>query len=211
MRDDVDHYELLGVSPQASDAEIRAAYRRAAKRWHPDANDHAEAHRRMRALNEAYRVLSDPQLRRDYDRQRPSAPGGQGAHPSGPGGRGTGPPPVPRLVPDRVVLDDLPPHQLREFTVAVHNDGGPSQQLRVDPELCGLVRLTGAQQPPHGDALVELTFEVDLQQLPDDVPEQARPVGGAWVDAVVRICLDEADAGLLICARQRPLPVWAAA
>ncbi len=70
----VDYYGLLGVQPRASRAELRAAYRRLARRLHPDANppgeDDVVANRRMAALNEAYAVLYDPARRARYDLQR---------------------------------------------------------------------------------------------------------------------------------------------
>ncbi len=76
----VDYYALLGVSPQASDEDIRHAYRQLAKRWHPDgyraASDEVrdQAERRMRLLTEAYRVLGDAQRRADYDAERFTRP-----------------------------------------------------------------------------------------------------------------------------------------
>jgi len=59
------HYDRLGVAPSATDAEIRAAYRRRARAAHPD---HAGSAADMAALNEAWRVLSDPGRRAMYDR-----------------------------------------------------------------------------------------------------------------------------------------------
>ena len=69
---DIDHYRTLGVLPTAEPVVIVAAYRALAQRYHPDrwSGDPAEAHRRMSAINEAYRVLSDPQLRSAYDAAR---------------------------------------------------------------------------------------------------------------------------------------------
>jgi curved DNA-binding protein CbpA len=62
-------YEILGVSPQAEDIVIRAAYRALAQRYHPDkSSDSKEAAAvRMRAIQEAYEVLSDPVSRVAYD------------------------------------------------------------------------------------------------------------------------------------------------
>jgi hypothetical protein len=60
----VTHYQLLGVLPTASTAEIRAAYLQLARRWHPDAGGSAE---RMRALNAAWAVLGDTHRRDEYD------------------------------------------------------------------------------------------------------------------------------------------------
>ena len=68
-----DFYAVLGVAPDATPDELRRAYHRLVKLWHPDrytgAPDElrARAERRMRQLNEAYRALSDPQTRAAYD------------------------------------------------------------------------------------------------------------------------------------------------
>jgi hypothetical protein len=68
-----DYYAVLGVPPTASRDEIRAAYRRLARRYHPDVNppeeDDAAANEFMRRLNEAYDVLDNPRQRAAYDRQ----------------------------------------------------------------------------------------------------------------------------------------------
>ena len=62
-------YEILGVSPQAEDIVIRAAYRALAQRYHPDKSDAPKeaAALRMRSIQEAYQVLSDPVSRAAYD------------------------------------------------------------------------------------------------------------------------------------------------
>lgn len=63
-----DYYDVLGVSRDASEAEIKKAFRRLARELHPDVNDHdPEAEEKFKAAAEAYEVLSDPERRRTYD------------------------------------------------------------------------------------------------------------------------------------------------
>ncbi len=65
-----DYYEILGVPRDASQEEIKRAYRRLVKKYHPDMypGDKAEAERKFKEITEAYEVLSDPQKRAQYDR-----------------------------------------------------------------------------------------------------------------------------------------------
>lgn len=63
-----DYYETLGVSRDATEDDIRAAYRRLARQYHPDVNKDPEAEDRFKEISEAYEVLSDPEKRERYDR-----------------------------------------------------------------------------------------------------------------------------------------------
>ncbi|MFQ6133420.1 MAG: J domain-containing protein, partial [Armatimonadota bacterium] len=65
----MDYYELLGVTRGASDADVRAAYRRIVKRLHPDVSRAPDAQERMAEVNAAYSVLRDPAKRFEYDQQ----------------------------------------------------------------------------------------------------------------------------------------------
>ena len=63
----VDHYDVLGVSREASQEDIKKAYRRLARELHPDVNPSEDAAERFKGVTHAYDVLSDPQQRRQYD------------------------------------------------------------------------------------------------------------------------------------------------
>ncbi|MFT4267940.1 MAG: DnaJ domain-containing protein [Xenophilus sp.] len=62
-----DYYSALGVPPAASEEEIRKAYRRLARKYHPDVSQEADAEARMREVNEAWEVLGDKDKRAAYD------------------------------------------------------------------------------------------------------------------------------------------------
>ena len=88
-----DFYEILGVGKNADEKELKNAYRKLAKQYHPDANpggDKTSDHK-FKELNEAYDVLKDPQKKAAYDRFGHQAfEGGMGGG-RGPGGAGFGP------------------------------------------------------------------------------------------------------------------------
>ena len=88
-----DYYGVLGVEPSAGDAEIKTAYRRLARKYHPDVSKEAGAEDKFKAVNEAYEALRDPEKRKAYDQLRAGGyrPGDQvrpppGGFRGGPGG-----------------------------------------------------------------------------------------------------------------------------
>src|SRR4029077_6946364 len=63
-----DYYKVLGVERSATEAEIKTAYRKLARKYHPDVNpNNKEAERRFKEANEAYQVIGDAEKRKKYD------------------------------------------------------------------------------------------------------------------------------------------------
>ena len=65
-----DYYDILGVKPEANEAEIKSAYRKLARKFHPDVSKETGAEEKFKAANEAYEALKDPAKRRAYDQLR---------------------------------------------------------------------------------------------------------------------------------------------
>jgi curved DNA-binding protein CbpA len=73
MADPTDPYKILQVDPEAEDEVIQAAYRRLARKYHPDLAETPEAAARMSRINAAWEQIGDPAARRAYDRKRAAA------------------------------------------------------------------------------------------------------------------------------------------
>jgi len=110
MPDRIDPYKTLQVDPEAEDEVIQAAYRRLARKYHPDLAETADAATRMAAINAAWELIGEPDARHAFDRARSiesratftptPAPGATGPSPAPPptGSRPSASPPEPEIV-----------------------------------------------------------------------------------------------------------------
>lgn len=153
-----DYYETLGVSRDASTDDLKRAYRRLARKYHPDVNKEPGAEERIKEINRAYEVLSEPETRARYDRFGEEGLGGAGAgfgdfqdisglsdifesFFSGFGGMGTGTSPRRQKGPARG--DDLRLDLKLEFREAIF---GGEKEIRIPHlEVCQVCNGSGAK------------------------------------------------------------------
>ncbi len=114
------YYEILGVSPNATPQEIRQAYLEAVRRWHPDRNKSPEAHEIFLLVREAYEILSNPALRKDYDQRM-----GFTVSPRTEPIPGTAPGPHAPQLRIRVSYDQIPPLDEPQVWYALLNLSSP--------------------------------------------------------------------------------------
>ena len=86
--DHVSYYDVLGLKPAADAGTIKKAYRKLARKYHPDVSKEANSETRFKEIGEAYRVLKNPETRREYDELRRAPPGYTGNYRTSPGGAG---------------------------------------------------------------------------------------------------------------------------
>ena len=84
--DHVSYYEVLGLKPAADAGAIKKAYRKLARKYHPDVSKEPDSEARFKEIGEAYRILKNPDTRREYDELRQAPPGYTGNYRTSPGG-----------------------------------------------------------------------------------------------------------------------------
>lgn len=99
-----DHYKVLGIARKADFDQVKQAYRERAKHYHPDVNPSPNANAVFHAVHEAYRVLSDPDMRSHYDEQL------RYYREAGNETRTTSHPKDRRMYREPLVVDEKPPH-----------------------------------------------------------------------------------------------------
>ncbi|RDY69367.1 DnaJ C-terminal domain-containing protein [Lysobacter soli] len=141
-----DYYETLGVEPGAGDAEIKTAYRRLARKYHPDVSKEAGAEEKFKAVNEAYEALRDPQKRAAYDqlRARGYRPGDDVQPPPGGfGGNGYGSPDF-----EEIFAGGGAGGGFSDFFESLFGRGGFGQQRGAGPQ-------------PRGDSRAKLAVSLE--------------------------------------------------
>src|SRR5208283_644502 len=76
-----DYYEILGIKREVAQDEVQRAYRKLARKYHPDVNKASDAEDKFKEINEAYEVLKDPEKRKMYDQLGPNWRSGQDFRP----------------------------------------------------------------------------------------------------------------------------------
>ena len=160
-RDPLGYYQALGVTPDASAADIVRGYREQARRWHPDTNPTGGSHERMVRINRAYEILSDPAGRAAYD-QAARMTAGQASGAATGGTQRPGQPPRPEPNTTYVDFGTLDPGARRQRTVSVTNRGGPYRTVRVEPEQTSFARLLRIQTPDDAARPIRIVFEARL-------------------------------------------------
>ena len=176
MADDKrDYYEVLGVDKSVSDDELKKAYRKAAKKYHPDLNPgDKEAEQKFKEVNEAYEVLSDKEKRARYDQF-----GHAGVDPNygaGAGGYGG---------PISVAVCDTPDGHYEYYGFVRNPDGSPMlKYVTFDPAVindAGVIRLYYGTWYPfheHGKLLDPVFYKVESNMFGKSVAQiQAYPDG----------------------------------
>jgi molecular chaperone DnaJ len=166
MAAEKDFYEVLGVSEKASADEIKKAYRKLAKQYHPDANrDDPKAADRFKEVGEAYTVLSDPEKRKQYDQMRRLGAFGFGR---GREGRGSAGPTRPGTAPggEGFTFDDLQGFGgISDLFSSIFDRGGRRERG-------GTRRAGGPRRGEDVEYVVDVTFETAVAggKIAIDVP-----------------------------------------
>jgi curved DNA-binding protein len=154
-----DYYKTLGVSKTASTEEIKKAYRKLARQYHPDVNKKPEAEKRFKEVNEANEVLSDPDKRKRYDTIGPdfaryANPGNGGGQPGGFTWSYNGRPGAGGFEGDAGAFSD--------FFRSIFGDAGDASGTMSADELFGRTRTRRSRAVSGQD--VEYEFEIALPE-----------------------------------------------
>ncbi len=145
-------YEILEISPSATEDEVRRAYRRKAKESHPDTlgldaskEEKQIAEEKFKAIHNAYTILSDGTKRLEYDTRYKTAHS----------------PPIPEVSPSIIQITDVKPGETQKTHFTIANRGGPYNKINIS-NIDSWVRITGVISLSQDD---KLPLRVDIELL----------------------------------------------
>jgi hypothetical protein len=187
-----DYYQILQVHPSAEPEVIEAANKKLAFKYHPDHNKSQDADQRMKEINEAYEILSNPEKKRRYHEAYVKRTGRAGNNPSAP------PPlrPKPEVQPKIIRFQDLVSGEIRRETFIIKNTGGhfskvwlsnPSSWIRI-------VRQTNLSKTEKLPLIVEIEVK-------------GEGWGKSYVDNII-IKLDDVETHVRVELKTKPQLNW---
>ncbi len=196
-----DYYWILDISQNATSEEIQKVYRAHAKFYHLDKTmefpdfTRKKMEERMKEVNEAYAILSDPDKRRKYDAEWLQRKAGTSG--SQQSGGGTAMKPRPRVDPSFISFDDVAPGTVLTGSFIVYNDGGPCVNFYVDPPSPPLswMRIAGAKSLGSGTFPLQVEIEVEGQGW------------GTTHSAVLKVRMDDQETEVKIRLQMKSEPV----
>ncbi len=179
-----DWYEILGVDPEASEEEIKKAYRGLAKRLHPDhlgnrsKSTRRWAEEKFKKINRAYEVLGNPQKRQQYDAkwcQRSIKP-------------------KPVVKPQYVQFDDIEPGKIQTSSFVIRNVGGPYKKIWIS-------------NPDSWVRIVRWFSLTDSDELPlqVEIEVESEEWGKSYIE-YIRVKLDEEETQVKVELQTKPEP-----
>ena len=184
----IDYYRFLGLAQDASQQDIEQAYRRLAKKFHPDVNpeDREWNAGLFKVLQEAYEVLSDPMFRREYDERLQASSAGQSS------GGDEQVPPQPAIEPEILDFGTLADSDApKVMTARLLNHGGSVFMIEIQPQFGEFWSVSGEGGTDPGE-LARFHFEVDPSA-----------VSAGHYEEVVRVFTDGVYAELTLRAKVR--------
>ena len=182
-----DYYEILQVHPSAELEVIRAAYRKLAQKYHPDINKDPAAGERMKKINLAYEVLSDPEKRKHYD--------SEWFRKVGVTGKSSLPKPKPLVDPQYLRFVDIRPREIQTASFVIKNSGGPYTKIWVsNPD--SWVRVVGYSSLTDSD---ELPLRVEIEAEGYDWDKT--------YSEIIGVRLDEEETQVKVELQTKPVPV----
>lgn len=169
-----DYYEVLGVARDASAEEIKRAWRKLARKYHPDVSQEPDAERRMKEINEAFEVLGDPEKRAAYDRLAQGQRAGEEFRP---------PPGWER---EFVFEEGAAPHDFGEFFDAIFGGMGRRGAARG---FRGDFAMPGTDEHARLEIDLEDSFRGGVRELTLRVPEVDSRGQVNWRERTVQVTI----------------------